>query len=182
MTGVDSANTWGRLDILGANGVVKTIYNGPLVAGSNWFPLWNGMDSAGRRMPSASYDWRLTVSKAGESTVVRGKITVSKIHFVIKGGPTDPDGDYYIRYMVPGNANIYVQATTTEPYDMFAFGVGYAPTDQLIYATDVLDVTNANAFKGTFYMRGAEATPYRGNHVVIVAGDIAPSYTMTFIQ
>lgn len=181
---VDTPGTWGRLDILGANGVVKTVYNGPLTQGTNWFPLWNGYGANGKRLPSASYDWRLTVTKGGESTVVRGKLTVSKIHFVVQGRLTDLGEESYSRYMVPGSANIYWQFTNNSWVDSLYFYL-YAPSGTNV-GWAYVDFDENETLKGTWYLRkepGNDTLIYeRGMHdfEISVANDV--TFYMTVIQ
>lgn len=181
---VNTSGTWGKLDIMGANGIVKTVYSGPLTAGTNWFPLWNGMDASGKRLPSASYDWRLTVTKGGESTVVRGKITVSKIHFIVKGRLQDLGIAYYDRYMIPGNANIYFQATNESFVDSLYMYL-WTPSDDLV-GSGLISFEENETRKGTFYLRknpGNDTSLHeRGIHTfeVDVANDV--TFYMTVIQ
>lgn len=155
---VNTPGTWGRLDILGANGVVKTVYSGPMVQGTNWLPLWNGLDSSGRRLPSASYEWRLTVSKGGEVTTVNGKLIVCKVCFTVKGTVSDGRLDVQ-RYMIPGTVNIYYtlgptvsssQLMPSRPVDIAIFV--YKPGGDILDRTR-LESSHSTATQGTFYLR-----------------------------
>lgn len=179
---VDTPGTWGRLDILGANGVVKTVYNGPLTQGTNWFPLWNGYGANGKRLPSASYDWRLTVTKGGESTIVRGKLTVSKIHFVISG-QADPDTPYfYSRYMMPGNANVYSRIVNNSgDTSCLTLAMFFSPnTEELGY---IYWWTNPNSVLNyTHYTRDYFDLKYRGVHTIGVMASEDSTFYMTVIQ
>lgn len=166
---VDQAGTTGRLDILGANGVVKTIYNGPMTAGTNWLPVWNGLDSAGKRLPSATYDWKLTVAKGGESTVVRGKIAVSKISFIVKGNVAPGAAMTADRYMIPGTANCYIRASTSSGDTvtmLFSINLSYTTTRlgqtmTIPYPGDLLSISNGATY--THYLRSPWTISSRGN-------------------
>ncbi len=188
---VDTPGTWGRLDILGANGVVKTVYNGPLTQGANWFPLWNGLDNAGKRLPSASYDWRLTVTKGAESTVVRGKITVSKIQFVVKGRSDGQVITFQDRYMIPGSANIYWQATNRTSsssslhVELRAPSTVASPVGRVVGYGDI-EFDPSETVKGTWYLRkepGNDTLLYdRGVHRFAIRSLNVVDYYMTVIQ
>lgn len=182
---VDTAGTWGRLDILGASGIVKTIYNGPLVQGTNWFPLWNGLDASGKRLPSASYDWRLTVSKGGESTVVTGKITVSKIHFFIKGRLQDLAAADELRYMIPGNANIYYDMVTADILDVFSLELYDPVGGEVGFALWTFDFAGDRK-RGTLYLRnnpGNDTSIHiRGMHNFHLEAANDVTYYFTVIQ
>lgn len=181
---VDSAGTWGRLDILSASGVVKTVYDGPMTAGTNWLPLWNGMNSKGQRMPSAAYDWRLTVTKSGESTVARGKITVSKIAFIIKGNLANLDSVYLDRYMIPGTANIYYQVSNNSYVDSLYMYL-WAPSDDIV-GTHMWGFDENDLLKGTLYLRnnpGNDTSCHeRGLHTFDLSAANDVTFYMTVIQ
>lgn len=115
---VDTPGSWATLTVSNSKGVVKTLYSGAINTTSRtYFPAWNGLDSAGKRLPTASYDWKLTITKGGSTTVKTGKITVSKVQFFLKGDYT-PSGNLpptplafmfatYDRYMIDAPVNIY---------------------------------------------------------------------------
>lgn len=181
---VDTAGTWGKLDVMGANGIVKTIYSGPLVAGTNWFPLWTGLDAAGRRLPSASYDWRLTVSKGGQSTVVRGKITVSRIHFAIAGQGGYLQQTYYSRYMAPGPANIYYDLKNDTPYDTLSLDI-YEPSQRLVSHSS-WEFDYQQRIPGVLYLRNNPGNDTlvreRGMHTLKIGTYDQVDYYFTVIQ
>lgn len=193
---VDQAGTTGKLDILGASGVVKTIYNGALVQGTNWLPLWNGLDSSGNKLPSASYDWRLTVSKNGESTVVRGKITVSKINFYVKGSLANGASTSASRYMIPGTANCYIWAKTdtgTTATAVFGIDLSYVrnlppyPPMTIPYPGAFLSIASGST--ATHYLRDPWVITTRANRTLSIrnasqslSGSPSMDFYMTVIQ
>lgn len=173
---VDTAGTWAVLDVFSADGIVKTVYSGPIAAANTktYFPAWDGKDYLGRRLPSASYEWRLTLSKGGQSSVTRGKITVSRITFFVKGEGSTEGMDLQNRYMLPGNANIYLDlAALGTDGATLSINIAYPtnpagwdpsfPTLQLIELGD-LQASAGAPLKQTIYLRGSQAPRYRGSY------------------
>lgn len=193
---LDTDDVWATLDILAADGsVVKTVYSGPTGrAGVRYyFPYWNGLDKNGRRLPSANYRWRLQLAKGTQRNYYSGNITVSKINFFIKG-VGQPDGStsdlsvsqQFNRYMIPGNANIYMQVWETD-----SSVNGARLTADIAYTTSSIDhrypeafsylVANDQVLKATAYLRGTKAIRYRGVHDWWLSCPNA-TYCMTVIQ
>jgi len=190
---LDTDNVWATLDILAADGsVVKTVYSGPTGrAGVRYyFPYWNGLDKNGRRLPSANYRWRLQLAQGNQRNYYYGNITVSKINFFMKGSglPGGSTSDLTVsqqfnRYMIPGNANIYMQVWETD-----SSVNGARLTADLVYPVDhqypeafSYLVANDTVLNATAYLRGAKAIRYRGVHNWWLECPNA-TYYMTVIQ
>jgi len=181
---VDTPGVWATLRIKDGEGrVVKTIYSGPINDANTWFyfPLWNGLDNNGKRLYTSSWNWELTVNKGGQTAVKTGKITVSKIAFFVTGRAQYPNVDLFSRYMVPGNANIYVRTSSPVSFDAFQFAIahegGYQYESRIIYN----DVANSPV-NSTVYLRGSTAPRARGMHVLGAAAYEDVSYYITVIQ
>lgn len=158
---VDVSGATGKLQILNGNGViVKTIYNGALAAGANTLPAWNGLDANGKRLFTAAWTWRLTVTKNGKSTVITGKIPVSKIYFSMTGTATSLQSQ--IKYMMPGNANIYIQASTARATDRLSISC-YEPSGRRV-GTLSYPMTSAKPLSATAYFKLVTVVRERGNH------------------
>lgn len=192
---VDQPGVWARLDIMGADGPVKTIYNGPIERADErfWFPLWNGLDSAGRRLPSASYEYRLTVNKGATATTKTGRITVSRINFFLKGTLASQKGKAESRYMLNEAANFYVwgktlNASQTKLY-LSPGPIEYKDGPFTKVLPGVL-LTFPNGQTQTQYFRGAQAIPTRGMRDITVSNhtpaftnqDVSMEYYITVIQ
>ncbi len=114
---VDQAGCWATLTVSGAKGVVKTVYSGPInVANAPVsFPAWNGLDASGRRMSTATYDWKLTVTKGNQASTATGKIAVSKIYFNLRGSLDINKSVTETRYMINEATAFYIWARTPGP-------------------------------------------------------------------
>ena len=181
---VDTPGVWATLRIKDGQGrVVRTIYSGPIQEANKrfYFPLWNGLDDNGQRLFSASWNWELTVNKGGAVATKTGKITVSKIEFFLTGRVSDLKEDLFSRYMIPGNANIYIRTSTSGPFDAFMFGIVNASGYEYISDPILMDRPN-RAVNTTVYLRGSNAMIGRGMNVFVTAGYDDVYYYMTVIQ
>lgn len=186
---VNTPNVWAELVVVNPKGGNITIFKGT-IAGANsivWFPQWNGKMPNGKLLPTASYDWRLTVTKGGQSAVAKGKIIVSRICFSMKGTvsgyvDTDDFGNSIERdgYMLQGNANCYVSVTTTFPEDQVRMLI-LGPLDYGVMVTwDPF--TNAGPMSGTAYLHDEYAPRAKGLHRIVWMGNKGVTYSATMVQ
>jgi hypothetical protein len=110
---VNTANVWAVLKVKTGRGDV-VVYKGSIPTANTTFtfPKWNGMGPDGRRLPPASYNYELTISKGGASATASGKILISNVYFGFSGH-TYPDViarcDGYLKARA---TNVYLTATT----------------------------------------------------------------------
>ncbi|MBU4557004.1 MAG: hypothetical protein KJ747_09050 [Actinobacteria bacterium] len=189
---IDKPGTWAVLDIFSADGIVKNVYDGPIsVAGEEvTFPAWDGTDYRRRRMPSASYEWRLTLLKNGERSYTRGKICVSKINFFISGVSDNGEGvQVFSRYMIPGNANIYMRLrdpyAASDPGRFLSSLIGWIeyppPHREQRIEIGSWRLPEAETLDVTHYLRDADSIRYRGMHGFTFS-DYHTVFYMTVIQ
>jgi hypothetical protein len=185
---VNTPNVRAELVVITPNGNV-TIFKGVIAHANStvWFPQWNGKMPNGKLLPTASYDWRLTVTKGDQSSVARGKIIVSRICFSMKGtvsGYIDVNdfGNSIERdaYMLKGSANCYLSVTTTYPEDQVRMLI-LGPLDYgVMVAWDPF--TNAGAMSGTAHLRDKYAPRANGLHRIVWMGTNGVTYSATMVQ
>jgi len=174
-TKVYQAGVNGVLSIATPKGPVYLYRGGMGPANTEFFfPLWNGK-AAGKRLPPASYEWTLTLSKPGmKASVTKGKILISNITFTVNGVGTGK-AQSYKRYMIKGSANCYIagkplSATLTGPG-------GYSQG-----VSRWLDVPTSR----TTYLRGARALKVRSTrttpYAFTMAAPAGGAYRMSVVQ
>jgi hypothetical protein len=186
---------WAVLDVFSADGIVKTVYSGPTTGGGalQTFPVCDGKDYLGRRLPTATYEWRLTLNRGGETSVTRGRVIVSRITFAVSAVESSDEGywDVEDRYMIPGNANVYLRLRPALPnYDKgwgslnvqleYPAGVGAGYLLQQVVRVGNYE-SKGPTLNTTTYLRGANAVRNRGPHTFRLATQNA-DYYFTVIQ
>lgn len=151
----------------------------PNAANTNYsLPVWNGLVD-GRRLPSSSYDWVLTVTKDGQTTTKTGKITISKVYFKMSGTSAGTTNTHSY-YMVPGNANLYIAARTSAVSD--SIGIRLSGPGSYYFDAGTFAFGSAAKLDKTVRASGVNAIRARGYHTFRVAGKTAVRYSIIVIQ
>jgi hypothetical protein len=157
---------------------------------------WNGMGPDGKRLPSSiAYVWTLTISKGGTYASESGTVSVSRIRFDLSGAAYPGSGQaVYSRYMLPGNANVYVFALVegdpdappgTGSLGARIHGVVPGAYTRSIPSAGSYPVDATKPLRVTAYLRGADSIPDKGMHPVAVSAAAEATFmgwSVTVIQ
>lgn len=152
---------------------------------------WNGMGPDGRPLPSSgAYVWTLTISKGGHYASSSGTISVSRIRFQLSSGAFPGSKPIvFSRYMIPGNANVYVFANVegddsgtpaTGSLAVRIHGVAPGAYTRSVPSTGSYRVDSTRLLRATAYLGGSNSIPDRGMHPVVVTAT-APQTVMEWM-
>jgi hypothetical protein len=174
----DQPNCYAVLKVKTASGYI-TIYKGALGTATSYFS-WRGLSADGHRLPSAVYDYTLTVNKGTASATKSGKISVSKIWFTFSGRSVALATVKHRGYMKAGNANVYVSANSPTKPDSMAMRIAGPGglNSEIMYRY----VYSWRPLSATVYLRAGTAIRQNGiqEFAVRCANDVR--YTVTVIQ